>query len=258
MCMQPPYTFYSQDVCNLTIQTLAQLPLTTAPGHAVQVHDLLRVLAYAAAWRLSVNHACHNLNGAPSGAKVLGELATQLSDLEALDATRNGLLGQLVPRGPGTRGRRIAIDLIKLPYHGTVANTDHDEIRRGKAKQGTPHFFTYATAYVILHGRRYTLALCRVRATMTMNEVLETLFKHVAALGITCSVLLLDRGFYRVKVIRALLDRQQPFIRPAIKRGKTPKQAGRRANRHLCDGPMDMQRLDLLYLEECQGWPGNL
>jgi hypothetical protein len=226
MCMHPQYTLYNQDVCNLTIQTLAQLPLTTPPGNDVQVHDLLRVLTYAAASRLSVNHACHDLDGAPSGAKVLGELATQLSDLDALEATLNGLLGRLVPRGLGTRGRHMAIDLIELPYHGTVADRDHDEIRRGKAKQGTTHFFTYATAYVILRGRRYTLALCRVRATMTMDQVLETLFKQVDALGITCSVLLLDRGFSSVKVIRALIARQQPFIMPAIKRGKPPTQPG--------------------------------
>jgi hypothetical protein len=226
MCMHPQYTLYSQDVCNLTIQTLAQLPLITSPGNDVQVHDLLRVLAYAAALRLSVNHACHNLNGAPSGAKVLGELATQLSDLEALEVTLNVLLARLVPRGLGKRGRRIAIDVIELPYPGTVADHDHDEIRRSKAKQGTTHFFTYATAYVILNGRRYTLALCRVRATMTMDEVIEPLLKHVDALGIKCSLLLLDRGFSSVKVIRALIAHRQPFIMPAVKRGKTPTQPG--------------------------------
>jgi hypothetical protein len=225
MCMHAQYTLYSQDVCNLTIQTLALLPLT-ARGDDVQVHDLLRVLAYAAASRLSVNHACNDLDSAPSGAKVLGELATQLRNLEALEDTLNGLLGRLVPCGLGKRGRRMAIDLIELPYHGTVADTAKDEIRRGKAKQGTSHFFTYATAYVILRGRRYTLALCRVRATMTMDVVIKTLLGRVQALGITCRLLLLDRGFYSVKVIRELIDRQQPFIMPAIKRGKTPQQPG--------------------------------
>jgi hypothetical protein len=45
-------------------------------------------------------------------------------------------------------------------------------------------------------------------------------------LGIKIRVLLLDRGFYSVKVIRALIERHQPFIMPAIKRGKASTKPG--------------------------------
>jgi hypothetical protein len=67
------------------------LPLK-ARGDRVQVRDLLHVVVCAAASRLSINQACHDLDGAPSGATVLGELATQLSDLDPLEATLNALL----------------------------------------------------------------------------------------------------------------------------------------------------------------------
>ncbi len=191
----------------------------------MQVTDLLHVLVFAAASRLSINQACHDLDGAPSGVIVLGELAKQLHKLDQLEDALNTLLARLTPKSLGKRGRRIAIDLIELPYHGTVDEAYQDEVCRGKAKHGTTHFFTYATAYAIVGGRRYTLALCRVRAKMTMDHVLERLQNRLEALAITVSVLLLDRGFHRVKVLRALIDRQQPCIMPAVKRGKTPDQA---------------------------------
>ena len=225
MCMPRQYTLERQDVYNLAIQTLSHLPLK-ARGDQVQPTDLLEVLVFSAASRLSINQACQDLEGAPSAVTVLGQLATQLSDLDLLEITMCEILAQLLPHGLGSKGRRIAVDLIELPYHGTVDDAHEGEVCRGKAKQGTTHFFTYATAYVVLRGRRYTLALCRVRAAMTMDEVLDILLNRVQALGVKISLLLLDRGFYSVKVIRKLISAKQPFIMPAIKRGKKPQEPG--------------------------------
>jgi hypothetical protein len=220
MCM-PQYTLQRQDVLNLAIRTLALLPLT-ACGEHVQVNDLLHVLVFAAASRTSVNQACQELASAPTGQTVLGQLASQLADLEQLEETLNILLARLIPKSLGKRGRRVAIDLIELPYHGTVDDAHQHEVRRGKAKQGTTHFFAYATAYAVVNGKRYTLALCRVQATMSMAEVVQKLLSRLDDLGVKVRVLLLDRGFYSVRVIRCLIERQQPFIMPAIKRGKSP------------------------------------
>jgi hypothetical protein len=224
MCM-PQYTLERQDVLNLAINTLAHLPLR-ARGEQVQVTDLLHVLVFAAASRISVNQACQELDSAPTGQTVLGELATQFANLDQLEELLNTLLARLIPKSLGMRGRRVAIDLIELPYHGIVKDELQDEVCRGKAKQGTTHFFTYATAYAVVNGKRYTLALCRVTAKMTMDQVLERLFQYLDPLGIKVRLLLLDRGFYSIKVIRALMERQQPFIMPAIKRGKAPTQPG--------------------------------
>ena len=225
MCMSRQYTLERQDVYNLAIQTLRHLPLQ-AQGNQVQPTDLLEVVVFATASRLSMNQACQDLAGAPSAVTVLGQLATQLSDLALLEITMCEVLAGLLPRGLGTKGRRVAVDLIELPYHGTVDDAHQGEVCRGKAKQGTTHFFTYATAYVVLRGRRSTLALCRVKATMTMDQVLDTLLKRVQALGVKISLLLLDRGFYSVKVIGQLITAKQPFIMPAIKRGKKPQAPG--------------------------------
>ena len=75
--------------------------------------------------------------------------------------------GSSTPPWPGTCPRpcaapqRLAIDLTLIPYHGQPFR-DLDEIYRGQAKDGTSHFHAYATAYVVRHGQRYTVALTGV------------------------------------------------------------------------------------------------
>lgn len=53
-----------------------------------------------------------------------------------------------------------------------------------------------------------------------MDSVLKTLMSRLKALGVRMSLLLLDRGFYSVRVIRNLIDNSQPFIMAATRRGK--------------------------------------
>jgi putative transposase len=209
----------------LAIQLFSQLPLE-ARGDQVQVGDILNVLVFAASLRISVHQACEDLAGAPTGATVLGTLATQLQDIDTLESYLNQLLARLLPQGLGRRGRRVAIDLVKLPYHGGVSSQHQAEVCRSKASQGTTHFFTYATAYVILRGRRYTLALTRVRQGDRMDTVLQSLLRRLNTLGVKVSLLLLDRGFYSVRVLAYLIRREQPFIMPAIKRGKKAEASG--------------------------------
>jgi hypothetical protein len=224
MSTYPHFTLQSADVYKFTINTLDTLPLKM-PG-AIESRDLLRVLVFAAASRLSVHQACEQLERAPSGPTVLGNLASQFSDLEALEGHVNDLLATLIPKGLGKRGRRVAVDLVALPYHGTVDEAHQDEVCRSKAKGGTTHFFTYATAYAVVRGRRSTLAMCRVRAKQRMDHVLRTLLARLVTLGIRIKLLLLDRGFYSVRVIQDLIACEWPFIMPAVKRGKKPTTAG--------------------------------
>ena len=224
MSTYPHFTLQSVDVYKFSMNMLDTLPLKM-PG-AIESRDLLRVLVFAAASRLSVHQACEQLERAPSGPTVLGNLASQLSDLDALEGHLNDLLARLLPKGLGKRGRRVAVDVVALPYHGTVDEAHHGEVCRSKAKGGTTHFFTYATAYAVLRGRRYTLAMCRVCAKQSMDHVLRTLLARLVTLGIRIKLLLLDRGFYSVRVIQGLITGAWPFIMPAVKRGKKPTTAG--------------------------------
>jgi hypothetical protein len=62
------------------------------------------------------------------------------------------------------------VDVIALPSHGTVDATHHDAGCRRKATCGTTHFFPAATASAGFLGRRYPLAMCRVRAQQSMES----------------------------------------------------------------------------------------
>ena len=75
MSTYPHVTLQRADVYTCTIHTLDTLPLHM-PG-AIESRDLLRVLVFAAASRLSGHHACAQRERAPSGPTVLGHLAGQ-------------------------------------------------------------------------------------------------------------------------------------------------------------------------------------
>ena len=106
MSTYPHFTLQSADVYTFTINLLDTLPLKM-PG-AIESRDLLRVLVFAAASRLSVHQACAQLERAPSGPTVLGTLASQFRDLDVLEGHLNTLLAKLIPKGLGKRGRRVA------------------------------------------------------------------------------------------------------------------------------------------------------
>jgi len=180
------------------------------PG-AIPGRDLWRVLMFATAAHFSVHPACNQLEHAPSGPPVRGTLADQLDDLEALEGQVNALLARLISNGPGKRGRLVAINVIALSYHGTVAEPQHEEVCRRKAKGGTTHFFPSATAYAVIRGRRYPLASCRVRAKQTMAHVVRPLLARLVTWGIRMTLLLRDRGFYRGRVMRDLITGELPW-----------------------------------------------
>jgi hypothetical protein len=214
----------SQDVYTFTLNTLDSLPVER-PG-ALESRALLRVLVFAAAARLSIHQACEPLACAPSGPTVLGTLSRQRSDLDALAGHVKALLARLMPKGLGKRGRRVAMDLVARPDHGTVDAAHPDEVCRSQAQGGTTHFFPYATASAVGRGRRDTLARCRVRAKQTMDHGLRTLLARLVTLGMRIKLLLLDRGFDSVRVLQDLSTAALPLIMPAVKRGQKPTTAG--------------------------------
>ena len=211
------HTLQSKEVHDLAIKTLLQLSLT-AKSDKVQVVDLLNVVLFAAAFRTSINQACQALESAPHPTTVRNQLSEQLSDLDLLEVTINQMLACFLPKKFTKKGQTIAIDLVDLPYHGDVEPEHEGEVRRSKAKSGTTHFFSYATAYLIHKGQRYTLAILRVRSDQKMHLVVQRMIERLAQLRIRVTWYLLDRGFYSVKVMNLLMEKK--FIIPVIKKGK--------------------------------------
>ena len=183
---------------------------------------MLSVLLFAASRRRSVSEACQRLKDAPSDETFRNALWATLPPQCELEARLNRGLGDRLPKPFFRRGQRVAVDFTLIPYHGQ-AHRDQAEIRRGKPKAGTTHFHAYATAYVVQHGQRHTLAMTYVFQDESPRRVLQRLMGKVQTLGVKVRFLLLDKEFFNAEVVRYLQAARYPFLTPAFARGRKPK-----------------------------------
>jgi len=163
----------------------------------VTVEVLLTVLFAAAAARISsISETCQRLAKAPHEETYAKALYANLFSLKELKRRVNASFAKQLPRSLSRRKRplRVGIDLTLLPYYGQYA-LDNQQIYRGQAKRGTNSFFAYATAYLVVHGERFTLAVSPVTRAVLLKEVLQELLALVSKAGLKPGLLLLDRGF---------------------------------------------------------------
>ncbi|MBM4464356.1 MAG: ISH3 family transposase, partial [Chloroflexi bacterium] len=198
------------------------LPLET-PGRKWVDEDIYRVLIKASAEASTVEHTCEQMENGPDANTVfywLKPIESQpLRDLEA--RANEALIARLPPR-LDYRPRQTAIDLVLIPYHGEPAR-EAEEIRRGRARDGTTRFHCYATAYIIYKNKRVTVALTVVRADADALTVLKRLLTRLSEIGLRCSRLYLDRQFYCVPIIRFLQTLPFISIMPVVCRGERMK-----------------------------------
>src|SRR5271154_315956 len=180
---------------------------------------VLSVLFCACSRLCTLTAACFGLVGAPSRETIRKAVLRLLCRRDVLLRRLNRALTADVPRALRRRGQQVSIDLVLIPYHGQPM-LDLSEVFRSQAKSGTSHFHAYATAYVNYRGQRYTLALTLVERGEKMQEVLKRLFRRLGQLGVKARLLLLDRGFWSVAVIRYLQAGRHPFLMPVVLRGR--------------------------------------
>ena len=186
----------------------------------VTAQTLWAVLLVAAAGVTSIHAACGRLDDLASEEtirKALYRLDARVRRTPAAAQPRPGR-----PPAPGaaataaTPGDRPDLD----PLPRRALPRPESEVYRGQAKDGTSHFHAYATAYVVLKGQRFTVALTAVAKGEPMKDVLQRLLKQARSVGVKARLVLLDRGFYSVDVIRYLQAARQPFLMPVVIRGR--------------------------------------
>jgi Transposase DDE domain len=191
----------------------------------VTANVLWSVLLAAAARITSLSDACQRLLDGPSDETARKALLATLPDYAIRQRQLNTALAGHIPKTLRNHLQRLAIDLTLIPYHGQPFR-DLDEIYRGQAKDGTSHFHAYATAYVVRKGQRYTVALTGVKKGESLKDVVQRLLRQAASVGVRPRLLLLDRGFYSVAVVRYLQQARYPFLMPVVCHGRSPRQPG--------------------------------
>lgn len=202
------------------------LPLAQE-GKAYSASELYDVLLAAASQDTSIDNICHSSETSPSANTVRNRVRDSY-ELVEVERRLNQAVAQNLPPKLKKRKQRVAIDYVLNPYYGKETGSKAAELRHAERRDGTTRFHAYATAYVILNGERFTLAVTFVWAQDPLPEVLDRLRQRVRQLGIRTRLLLLDRQFFTVRIIDALQRARQPFIIPVILRGKLNPPGGTR------------------------------
>lgn len=213
------YTITPQEIYRYAASVLQPHLQWQDHGPKCTVTTLLQVLFYAAAQLCSLFAACSRLRDAPSDQAVRDALAALCPPAATLEQQLNASFAAQLPKAVTQRRWRLAIDLNLRPYYGHPHQRT-EELYRSRAKSGTTHFHAYATCYIVHHGRRYTVALTQVEKGTALVEVLKRLLRRASQAGVRPTLLLLDRGFYSVAIIRYLQAARYPFLMPVILRGR--------------------------------------
>ena len=111
----------SQQVLNaFTAIARLHLPLNLK-NTRMTADDIIAVLGYASANRISIDGACHELQGAPSANRLREVLAEALSDRSQVQRALNTILRAQLPSRmkKGKRAYHLALDLTLIPVSYT-------------------------------------------------------------------------------------------------------------------------------------------
>jgi hypothetical protein len=207
-----------QAYCHRLLQRHLRLP---DHGRTATAAAVYAVLLFVAATASTIARACRCLRRVPCDQSLYDALEATLPQRAELQRRLNRALAATLPRAvrTGKRCYPIAIDLTLLPYYGQPDAAD-DQVYRGPEKASTHQHYAYATAYLVRKGRRFTLACRSVRHDDPWDEIVRSLLRQARRLVPAIRLVLVDRGFWSVAVIRYLQRARYPFILPVIARGR--------------------------------------
>ena len=213
----------SGEVHQWALAWLVQAKLVKDHGWKCTATVVLNVVLRAAARSISISAACRDLAGAPSDQAMITALDEGLpKTLPVLERRLNEALTGQLPRRWTRRRWQVAIDWHLTPYYGQPFRSSN-ELYYGKPRQGTKQFHAYASACLIDHGERYTVALTYVRRHESTVTALGRLVARMRQLGLKIRRVLVDRAFFNVPVVQFLQQENLPFVMPVMFRGRKPK-----------------------------------
>ena len=229
-----PVGLTDRSTLNCIIGVLEQHFDLSADGYLCQTRDLWQVLTAVCARASTIESTCNDLENAPDSNTMRSYLNEQLrpEKIRALQRECNQALASQLPSWLQDHPQEIACDLHDEPYYGGYDREDPDNwVCGGEARDGTTYFYRCATAYILRHGIRMTLAVEFVDPQDDLLGILQRLLLRVRALGISFKHLYLDKGFCSIPILAYLLT--QPDLPVLLAAPVKGKKGGTRA---LCQG----------------------
>lgn len=199
-------------------QNVVKALTTILNSSTVKKHNK-RLLSDAVAVSIKAASTRSSIHGARKRMKM-GKSRRQIArvleglDLGTVEEKTNSILRADAKRRFGGQVIDSAIDIHLIPYYGGP-HERKEEIGRSVQKEGTTKFHMMATAYVIGKGRkRFTLAVKFVPLGTTMRQTVQELLYLLRRCGVAIDILLLDRGFYSIDVVKLLMRLNIGFIIP--------------------------------------------
>lgn len=195
------------------------LPLFSFTGlQGSGLKGLARVVVLACAGKCAINQAAKKVKRCLTAGALRHHLRKDV-DIEKIEKRTNTILQQIAKKILSSKWLEFAVDIVYLPYHGQHMK-DKNEVVRSKAKHGTTHFHAYATLYVIVLGKRFTLAVRYVKKNTSKVEILELFRRTIQEFDIHIKTLYIDRGFCSVEVINYLKRRHIRAVIAVPQKGK--------------------------------------
>jgi hypothetical protein len=224
-------TIRSEQVLNAFVELVRKnLPLDLKNTRITE-DDTIYALAYANIHRLSIESACQELQGAPSGNRLREVLVDALPDRIGMQRMLNRMFRQQLHPSiwKCKRDLNIAIDLTLIPYHGKPYE-NKKEIMRGMShlpwravpgKSGTTHFHGYTTVSIVQDDRRYVVALHFIEYGEELADIVRWLMKRLKTLKIRIRRVFLDKGFCSKPVFKVLNQHKLSYVTPIPVCGKS-------------------------------------
>lgn len=226
-----PSELKAKDVHAYTTSVLKAHLKIKADGYRCHTNMIIDILLKASAECSSVEAVCADLADTADSNTVRDYLnqALNTKKLRQQEAQANAALAKCIPTALDRTCVELAVDFHDEPFYGKQTET-RKLTCSGQAKKGTTHFVRIATAYLIWHQVRLTLAVRYVLPEENSLETLKFLLERLKTLGFSAKILYLDKGFASTEIVNYLTDQKQPAIIANPIRGK---QGGTRA---LCKG----------------------
>ena len=181
---------------------------------------ILTVLFAADARTAPLSDTCRRLRGIPDEHAIATALYSCLPDFDTLKRHVQVTMAGHLPKALRRRPLIVALDMTLIPYYGADARTN-PHVYRSQPKQGTSSFYAYASAYLVCHGQRYTVALKPVFRSQALKETVRELLAQVRKAGVQVRLLVVDRELYTVETIHYFQAARYPFVMPVVAHGRS-------------------------------------